>query len=145
MCIRDSSNSFGRLSKRVWQRHSLCLSTKLQVYRAVVVTTLLYGVETLVLYRKQIRLRERFYQRCLRSILGIKWQDYVSNEQVIKRASLPGIESIMLQVQLCWAGHVKRMEDVCMPKAVFFSKPQEGKHDHGNPRKVIQESVTKTS
>ena len=81
-CLFKASNSFGRLSKRVWQSHSLRLSAKIQVYRAVVVPTLLYGVEIWVLYRKQIRLLERFHQRCLRSILGIKWQNHVSNEEV---------------------------------------------------------------
>ena len=50
--------------------------------------------------------------------------DYVSNEEVLKRASLPSIESILLQVQLRWAGHVTRMEDV---------------------RMVLHESVTKIS
>ena len=91
-CLSKANSSFGRLSKRVWQSHSLRLSTKLQVYRAVVVPTLLYGAETGVLYRKQIRLLERFHKR-------IKWQDHVSNEEVLKRASLPSIESILLQVQ----------------------------------------------
>ena len=86
-----------------------------------------------VLYRKQIRLLERFHVRCLRSILGIKWQDYVSNEEVFKRASLTSIESILLQVQLRWAGHVTKMEDVRMPGAVFFCELQEGKRDHGVP------------
>ena len=90
-----ASSSFGRLSKRVWQSHSLRLSTKLQVYRAVVVTTIMYGAETWVLYRKQIGLLERFHQRCLRSFLGIKWQDHVSNEEVLKRGSLPIVESIL--------------------------------------------------
>ena len=46
------SSSLGSLSKRVWQSHSLLLSTKIQVYRAVVVPTLLYASETWVLYRK---------------------------------------------------------------------------------------------
>ena len=122
--LSKASSSFGRLSKGVRQRHSLRLSTKLQVYRAVVVTTVLHGSETWLLCRKQIRLLERFHQRCLRSTLGIKWQDHVSNEEVLKRASLPSIESILLQVQLRWAGHVTRMEDV---------------------RMVLHESVTKIS
>ena len=125
----------------MWQSHSLRLSTNLQIYRAVVVTTLLYGAGTCVLHRKQIRLLERFHQRCLRSILGIKWQDRVSNEEVLKRASLPGIESILLQVQLRWAGHVIRMEDVRMPKAVFFSELQEGKRDRGAPRKRYKDQL----
>ena len=59
----------------------------------------------------------------------------MSNEEVHKRASLPSIESTLLQVQLCWAGHVSRKEDICMPKAVFFSKLQEGKCDIGAQRK----------
>ena len=123
--LSRASSSLGRLSKRVWQSHLLRLSTKIQVYRAVVIPTLLYGAETWVLYRKQIRLLERLHQRCLRSILGIKWQDYVSNKEVLKKASLPSIESILLQVQLRWAGQVSRVEDIRMPKAVFFSEIQE--------------------
>ena len=70
--------------QREYGSHSLRLSTKIQVYRTVVVPTLLYGAETWVLYRNQIRLLERFHQRCLRSILGIKWQDHVLNEEVPK-------------------------------------------------------------
>ena len=133
--LSKSSSSFGRLSKKVRQSYSLRLSTKIQVYRAVVVPTLLYSAETWVLYRKQITLLQWFHQCCLFSILGIKWQDHVSNKEVLKRASLPSIESIFLQVQLRWAGHVSRMEDVRMPKAVFFSELQVGKRDRGAPRK----------
>ena len=85
-------------------------------------------------------LSEIDHQHCLRSILGIKWQDHVSNEEVLKIASLPSIESILHQVQLRWTGQVTRMEDVGMPKAVFFSELQEGKHHHG-----ALKSVTKIS
>ena len=59
--IAKASSSFGRLQKRVWQNHSLRLSTEIQVYRAAVLTTLLYGAETWVLYRKQVKLLERFH------------------------------------------------------------------------------------
>ena len=65
----------------------------------------------------------------------------MSNEEVLKRVSLPSKESILLQVQLRWAGHITRMEDVCMPKAVFFSKLQEGKHDRGAPRKHYKDQL----
>ena len=77
----------------------------------------------------------------MRFILGIKWTDHVSNEEVLKRASLPGIESILLQVQLRWAGHVTRMEDVHMPKSVFFSELQNGKRDRGVPRKRYKDQL----
>ena len=64
----------------------------------------------------------------------------MSNEEVLKRASLHSIESILLQVQLRWASHVTKMEDVRMPKTVFFSELQEGKRDRGT-----QGSFTNTS
>ena len=99
----------------------------------------MYGAETWVLYRKQIRLLEWFHQRRLRSILGIKWQDHVSSKNVLKRASL----LILLQVQLRWAGHVTRMEDVRMPKAVFFSELREEKRDSGAPRKRYKDQLKK--
>ena len=64
------------------------------------------------------------------------------NEEVLKRVSLPtieSIESILLQVQLRWAVHVTRMEDIHGPKAVFFSELQEEKRDVGAPRKCYKD------
>ena len=60
----------------------------------------------------------------------------MSNEEVLKKASLPSIESILLQVQLRLAGHVPRIEDIRMSKAVSFSELQEGKRDV-----VLQETL----
>ena len=87
--LSKASSSFGRLSKRVWQSHSFRLSTKIQVYRAIIISTLLYSAETWVLYQKQIRLIEQFHQLCLCSILDNKWQDHVSNKEVLKREACP--------------------------------------------------------
>ena len=64
----------------------------------------------------------------------------MSNEEALKRASLPSLDSILLQVQLRWAGHVTRMEDVRMPKAVF-SELQEGKRHRGAPRKRYKDHL----
>ena len=59
----------------------------------------------------------------------------------LQRASVPSIESILLQVQLRWAGRISRMEDVRMPEAVFFSELQEGKRDCGAPRKRYKDPL----
>lgn len=82
--LSKASRSFGHLSKRVWQDHCLRISTKLKVYRAVIIPTLLYGAKSWVLYRKQMRRLEQFHQHCLRKILNIKWQEFVSNEEVLE-------------------------------------------------------------
>ncbi|KAK2573141.1 RNA-directed DNA polymerase from mobile element jockey [Acropora cervicornis] len=139
--IAKASSSFGRLQKRVWQNHSLRLSTKIQVYRAAVLTTLLYGAETWVLCRKQVKLLERFHQRCLRSIMGIKWQDYITNEEVLPRADTTSVEAMLMLRQLRWAGHVTRMESSRMPKAVSYGELSQGKRDRGAPRKRFKDQL----
>ena len=89
-----------------------------------------------------MRILELFHQRYSRSIPDIKWPDYVSNEQVLKRASLPSIESNFLRVQLRWAGHITRMGDVRMSNVVFFSEFRKGKRDRGAPRPAEETACT---
>jgi transcription termination factor 2 len=139
--LAKASSSFGRLQKLVWQNRSLRLSTKILVYRAAVITTLLYGSESWVLYRKQIKLLERFHQQCLRSIMGIKWQDHISNNDVLQKANMLSVEAMLLARQLRWIGHVSRMEDSRMPKAVFYGELCQGKRDRGAPRKRFKDQL----
>ena len=75
--------------------------------------------------------------------MGIKWQEYITNEEVVKRVSLPSLECILVQQQLRWAGHVARMEDSRMPKAVFFGELREGKRKCGAPKKQHKDQLKK--
>ena len=58
------------------------------------------------------------------------------DKEVLKKASLPSIESILFQVQLRCSGHVTNIADVRMPKAVFFSEPKEGKCNQERVAKI---------
>ena len=83
--LAKSNCSFGRLYKRVWNNKSLKYKSKIRVYRAVVLTTLLYSSETWVTsYRSHLRLLKRFHQRCLRTILNIHWNDFITNIEVLE-------------------------------------------------------------
>jgi transcription termination factor 2 len=48
---------------------------------------------------------------------------------------LPSLESILLKQQLRWAGHVARMEDTRLPKAVLFGELKLGSRSVGAPKK----------
>ena len=42
-CIARANSVSGRLQRKVWVRRGITLTTKLKVYRAVVLTSLLYA------------------------------------------------------------------------------------------------------
>ena len=67
--ISKASQALGRTRTRVLNQHNICLSTKLKVYSAVVLTSLLYGCETWTLYSKHIKQLEKCHMRALQSIL----------------------------------------------------------------------------
>ena len=52
--IAKASSTCGHLQKTVWERRGIKTSTKVKVYRATVIPTLLYACETWTLYERQI-------------------------------------------------------------------------------------------
>ena len=142
--LAKANSAFGRLRRRVWNNNNLKTHTKVRVYKAVVLTTLLYGSESWVRYRCHVRLLERFHQRCLRIIFNIHWSDHVSNVEVLERANTTSIEATLLKTQLRWAGHVSRMEDHRLPKAVLFGELSSGYRNRGAPKKRFKDSLKKS-
>ncbi|VDM03639.1 unnamed protein product [Schistocephalus solidus] len=52
--IAKASQAFGRMQKVTWNRHVLHLSTKLKIYKAFILPTLIYGAETWNIYQEQV-------------------------------------------------------------------------------------------
>ncbi|KAL8613134.1 hypothetical protein ACOMHN_035074 [Nucella lapillus] len=141
--ISKASSAFGRLREKVWERRGISLKTKLKVYRAVVLTTLLYGCETWTVYRRHEKQINHFHLRCLRNILHIRWQDKVPDTEVLKQADIPSALTIMRKAQLRWAGHVSRMHDNRIPKQLLSGELCCGKRTAGGQRKRFKTSRLK--
>lgn len=131
--ISRASGAFGKLSTRLWNDRGISLKTKIEVYRAVVITTLLYASESWTPYRKQIEQLDVFHKRCLRTICGFTLKDRVSNAELFTLCGISGIESFLIQSQLRWAGHVVRMEDDRIPKQLMYSQLDGGNRNVGRP------------
>ncbi|KAL6484915.1 hypothetical protein MHYP_G00069600 [Metynnis hypsauchen] len=139
--ICKASQALGRLRSCVLKQHNIQKSTKLKVYKTVMLTSLLYGCETWTLYRKHVKLLESFHIRSLRSILGIRWQDRVTNLKVLDRAESTSIEVLILKAQLRWMGHVIRMEPYRIPRQLLYGELSTGKRKQGRPQKRFKDCV----
>nr|VZI09819.1 unnamed protein product [Spirometra erinaceieuropaei] len=105
--ISKASQAFGRLRSTVWNRHGLQLSTKLKMYKAVILPT------------------------CLRRILRLNWQDRIPDTEVLERTGIPSIYAILKQMQLLWSGHLVRMDDERLPKRLFYGDVATGSRRQG--------------
>jgi hypothetical protein len=120
--ISKAASAFGMLYKRVWDERGVRLCTKIQVYNAVVLSSLLHGCQAWTLYRRHIKLLDSFHMRCLRRILRITWRDKVPDTEVLSRCKSVGVEGMLMQKQLQWCGNVIRMDDTRIPKQLLYSE-----------------------
>ena len=105
--------------------------TKCKVYRAIILSCLLYSSETYTLCRSHIRRLSQMHLRQLRAVLGIRWSDRVINNKVLQRADMPRLEAMLLSRQLTWTGHVAWMNGDRLPKAVLYGELWQAKRNVG--------------
>ena len=133
-----------KLSDRVFKNKDLTYRTKLMVYNAIVVSTLLYGCETWTLYRRDLKKLEQFHQKKLRSILKISWEDYITNNDVLERAGALSMEATIVKHRLRWSGHVARMEESRLPRRILFGELNTGNRPRGCPLLRYKDQLKKT-
>ena len=139
--IKLASSAFGHLSKHVFGNQNHTIHTKIAVYNAVVISTILYGHETWVPYRCHIRLLESFHTRRRQLILGLCWWYKVTHSEIRSRAGIPTIESMLLHHQLRWLSHIIRMPDSRLPHRVLYGKLRLGHRSAGGQKKRFKDHI----
>ena len=139
--ICQASRSFGRLQNRIFKNHNLALHTKIRVYTAICLSTLLYGSEAWTMYARHLKVLEAWHIRSLRCVLGITWRDRVTYEETYRRAGCSSLESQLGRKQLRWIGHVIRMEDDRLPKQILYGELAIGARRAGGQRKRHKDHV----
>ena len=139
--IGKAAAIFARLTSRVWTNTKLTVKTKMAVYNACVISTLLYGSETWTTYARQERRLNTFHLRSIRRILGITWVDKIPNTEVLARAGTPSIFTLLRHRRLRWLGHVRRMPDDRIPKRVLYGQLASGNRTTGRPKLRFRDVV----
>ena len=106
----------------------------MKVYRACALSTLLYSSEAWSTYAAQEKKLNSFHLRCLRRILGIRWQDMVPNTDVHEGAGLHSIFILLSQCRLRWLGHVHHMNDGRIAKDLLYGELASAARSKGYPR-----------
>ena len=114
---------------------------KLKVYRSVVLPTLLYACETWTVYQRHAKRLNHFHTSCLRKLLKIKWQDRIPNTEVLKRAGMQSIHTLLKLAQLRWTDHVTRMPDERLQKNILYEELQVGKRSNGDQKKRYKDTL----
>ncbi|EYC46121.1 hypothetical protein Y032_0407g912 [Ancylostoma ceylanicum] len=109
--IGAASTAFGSLIWCLWRKLNITVSTKMRIYRALILPILLYGVESWTILQSDAQKLETFQMRCLRQILGIRLRNRIRSEEIRRRCNeQPTIASVIRKRRLKWFGHVCRME-----------------------------------
>ena len=139
--IAKASAAFGRLYGSVWGRSRIRLDTKLKVYKSVVLPTILYACETWTVYQQHAKRLNHFHTGCLRKLLKIEWQDRIPDTEVLKRAGMQNVHTLLKLAKLRGAGHITRMPEECLPKKILYGELEMGKCSCGDRKKWYKDTL----
>jgi hypothetical protein len=113
------------IRKRVCRAPGVSLKTKMALYKAFVVPSLLYGgAESWAPTDSQLHQLDTFNASCLRSLLGAsrRHPSMLSNDEVYRSTSMPQVSVLLRKHRMRWLGHVARMPDTDVTKQLLFAK-----------------------
>ena len=143
-----ATGAFGKLDK-VWKNKKVRLTTKIRLLDALVLPVALYGCETWARTQNEDTRIAAFEMKCLRRILDIKWEEKVSNEKIRAKINQrlskdrPNILSRVKIRQAVWFGHVKRMDEIRLPR-IAMNEVIPLKNKPGRARQKWIDNVLKT-
>ena len=134
--IAKAARAFGCLRESIFTSRKLSTDANKCVYKAVVISTLLYGAEIWNVKAVHLKRLNAFHNRCVRCIMGVtcyqQWTERITSRQLSNEFGMEGtISDILCSNRLRWLGHVARMEDNRMPKQLLFEELQRTRPTHG--------------
>ena len=92
-------------------------------------------------YQRHAKRLNHFPKSCFRKLMKIKMQDRIPDIEVLKRAGMQCVYTLLKSVEFRWTGHVTRMADERFPKKIFCGELQLGRCSHGGQKKRYKDTL----
>ena len=117
------------LDNHCWKSR-ISIPTKLKLHRTCILPVFLYGSECWAVTKVDARRIDSLDQWCLRTLLGIKWRQFVRNEEVRRITKQPNLTVITQSWHLFIFGHTACMDDDADAKMILTAPLQRTGRDH---------------
>ena len=122
------------LENQIW-RSRLSIPMKLKLYNTCILPIFLYDSDCWAISKMDARKIDALGQWCLRMLLGIKWYQFVRNDDVRRLTNQPKLTVIIQSRRLTLYGHIMCMDDNADAKRILLaSPPADWRRQLGHPR-----------
>jgi hypothetical protein len=137
--IALASSAFNK-PRNIWTSKTLSRTTKLSLFNSNITPILSYCCES---WKATITLENKintFENKCLRTILNIKWNDFKPNTAVREESKQFYISSYISKRRWIYIGHVLRMNIQRIPHQAFLWTAA-GRRSRGRPRETLRRTI----
>jgi len=96
---------------------------KLKLYNTCILPIFLYGSDCWAISKTDAHKIDALDKRCLCMLLGIKWYQFVRNDDVRRLTKQPKLTAIIQSHRLTLFGHIVRMDDNADAKRILLASP----------------------
>jgi len=131
-CPQSSGITHAAMESLVNHFWKSCISipTKLKLYNTCILSIFLYRSECWAVIKVDASRIDALDQWCLRTLLGIKWHQFVCNEEERRITKQPNLTAIIQSRHLFIFRHIARMDDDADAKTILKAPPPENWRDH---------------
>ena len=138
--IGATGRTIGALRQEVVDRRELSKTTKLRVYNAIVMPTLLYGSETWTLQKRHMKKLQAVEMRYLRKVEGVTRMDKVRSDDIRMRLRQEDVVATVHRKKKQWLRKMEEMPEERLVKTVYMEE-MPGKRPRGRPRKRWEDDL----
>jgi len=110
------------LENQIW-RSWLAISMKLKLHNTCILLIFLYGSDCWAISKTDAHKIDALNQWCLRMLHGIRWNQFVRNDDVRRLTKQPKLTAIIQSRRLTLFGHIMRMDDNTDAKRILLASP----------------------